>query len=58
MKIIIRALELTHPLTTNDISQPAKQELSNQGADGSGDFDAKILIGGEFTTYAEDERVR
>lgn len=43
-------LKLTHPLTTDDISQPTKQELSNQGTDGGGDFDAKILIRGELTT--------
>ena len=42
--------KLTHPLTTNNISQPTEQELTNEGADGSGDFNAKILIGREFTT--------
>lgn len=49
---------LTHPLTTNDISQPTEQELSHQGADGGGDFYAQILMGGELTTYGDDERTR
>ena len=44
-------LRPTHPFTTNDISQPTEQELSDQGADRGGDFDTEILIGGELTAY-------
>ena len=40
---------LTHPLATNDISQPTEQELSDQGATGGGVLDTEILIGGELT---------
>jgi len=47
-------LNTIHPLSTDDISQPTEQELTNQSADRGGDFDAKILMGGEFTTFAID----
>ena len=48
--------QLTHPLTTDDISQPTEKELSNQGTDGGGDFDAEVLVGAQLTTCENDER--
>jgi len=41
---------LTHLLTTDDISQPTEEELSNQGTDGGSDFYTEILVGAEVTT--------
>jgi len=46
--------DTVHLLTTDDISQPTKQELTDEGTDGGGDFDAKILVGVELSTRAVD----
>ena len=43
-------ITLTHLLTTDDISQPTEEELSDQGTNGGSDFDAKILVGAELST--------
>jgi len=41
---------LTHLLTTDNISEPTEEELSDQGTDGGSDFDTEILVGGELAT--------
>ena len=41
---------LTHPLTTDNISQPTEEKLSNQSSNGSSDLDAEILVGSELAT--------
>jgi hypothetical protein len=46
----------THPLTTDNIGQPTEQKLSTQGTNGSGHFDAKVLVGAQFTTCSDGER--
>ena len=39
----------THALTTNDVSQPAEEELTDNVADRSGDLDTEILVRREGT---------
>lgn len=34
----------THALATDDICQPTEKELTNEGANGGGDLETKILI--------------
>jgi len=41
---------LTHLLTTDNISQPTEEELSDQGTDGGSDFYTEILVGVEMAT--------
>jgi hypothetical protein len=36
---------LTHAFTTNDVGEPAKEELAKEGTDRSCDLDAEILVG-------------
>ena len=40
-------MRLTHPLTTNDISEPTEEKLSDQGTNGSRDLDTKVLVSSE-----------
>jgi hypothetical protein len=47
---------LTHPLTADNISQPTKEELSDEGTNRGSNLDAEILIGGEFSTWVNDEQ--
>jgi len=46
----------THPLTADNISQPTKQELSDQGTNRCSNLDAEILIDIELATCEDDER--
>jgi len=46
--------DTVHLLTADNISKPTEQKLSDQGANGGGDFDTKILVGIEFSTGAID----
>ena len=39
---------LTHALATDDVSQPAEEELADECADGRGDLDAEILVRAQF----------
>jgi hypothetical protein len=44
----------THPLATNDIRQPTKQELANKCSDRRSNLYPKILIDARFSTFAVD----
>lgn len=45
---------LTHPLTTEEICQPAEQELTDESADWGCDFDAEILMRVQFLVGTVD----
>jgi len=44
----------THALATDDICQPTEEELSNEGTNGGGDLETKILIRSGLLTGAVD----
>lgn len=44
----------THALATDDICQPTEEELPNEGTDGGGDLETKILIRGGLLTGTID----
>lgn len=41
------SMALTHPLATDDISEPTEEKLSDQGTNGSRDLDTEVLVGRE-----------
>lgn len=43
---------LTHLLTTQEICEPAKEELTDKGTDRGRDLDAEILMRVQLLTYA------
>ena len=44
----------THALATNDICQPTEEELPNEGTNGGGDLETKILIRSSLLTGTID----
>jgi hypothetical protein len=44
-------------LATVDISEPAEEELSDEGADGGSNLDAEVLVGGEGAVVVCESQV-
>lgn len=49
-----RQLELTHPLTTEDIREPTEESLTDEVTNRGGDLDTKVLVGAELSALAID----
>jgi len=43
-----------HPLTSNNISEPSKQQLTDKGTDRMCHFDSQILVGGILLSVVVD----
>ena len=52
------SMALTHPLTTDDISEPTEEKLSNQGTNGGRNLDTEVLVGGKLLVLGVKVRKR
>ena len=47
-------LDAVHALATDDVREPTEEQLTDEGTDGGGDFDAEVLVDVELAVFVVD----